>query len=208
MNGYVSTKSPRQFQCSCGNAVSVPGYTNCKCGKIWNSYVIGTGGDRHEAAAEKFICREIPVRDNVIVANRKVAGGWLTDHAFQGPALAPEEDYCMGAHGGGDCGLPASLHQDFERDNPDAMRNKNIREIEDHRRRKGSVRSDVIVANKRRSGFPAGGSGEYDKALNDFEHQSDSEDFPSDHHPKAGEATMSTPASDWHHRDRGGKWTQ
>ena len=58
------------------------------------------------------------------------------------------------------------------------------------------------------AGFPAGGSGEYDKALNDFEHQSDSEDFPSDHHPKAGEATMSTPASDWHHRDRGGKWTQ
>lgn len=71
LNGYVSSKSPRQFQCACGNAMSVPGYTNCKCGKIWNSYVIGTGGDRHEAAAEKFICREIPVRSDVIVASKR-----------------------------------------------------------------------------------------------------------------------------------------
>ena len=73
LNGYVSSKSPRQFQCSCGNAMAVPGYTNCKCGKIWNSYVIGTGGDRHEAAAEKFICREIPVREDVIVAKKRTA---------------------------------------------------------------------------------------------------------------------------------------
>jgi hypothetical protein len=73
LNGYVSSKSPRQFQCSCGNAMAVPGYTNCKCGKIWNSYVIGTGGDRHEAAAEKFICREIPVRKDVIVAKKRTA---------------------------------------------------------------------------------------------------------------------------------------
>jgi hypothetical protein len=35
--------------------------------------VIGTGGDNHTASVEKFICREIPMRENVIVANRKTA---------------------------------------------------------------------------------------------------------------------------------------
>jgi hypothetical protein len=72
LNGFVST-SPRRFECSCGEPVEVPDYTNCKCGKIWNTYVIGTGGDKHQASAEKFIAREIPSRDGVIVAKRKNA---------------------------------------------------------------------------------------------------------------------------------------
>lgn len=71
LNGYVSSvANPRTFECSCGAQHPVPSYSNCKCGKIWNSYVIGTGGDRHEASAERYIAREVPVRDNVIVANR------------------------------------------------------------------------------------------------------------------------------------------
>ena len=70
LNGFISNK-PRRFECACGEPVQVPDYHHCKCGKIWNTYVIGTGGDRHQAAAEKFIAREIPVRDNVIVANRR-----------------------------------------------------------------------------------------------------------------------------------------
>ena len=73
LNAYVSTASPRQFTCDCGQGHSVPGYSNCKCGKIWNSYVIGTGGDRHEASVEKFLCREIPSRPDVIVASRRRA---------------------------------------------------------------------------------------------------------------------------------------
>lgn len=71
-NGFVTTAA-RDFECSCGAPVKVPDYHNCKCGKIWNTYIIGTGGDRHEASAEKFIAREIPARRDVVVAKRKVA---------------------------------------------------------------------------------------------------------------------------------------
>jgi LysM repeat protein len=74
LNGYLADK-PNAFTCKCGAKHKVPSYSTCKCGKIWNSYVIGTGGDRHQAAVEKFICREIPVRENVIVAQRKKAKG-------------------------------------------------------------------------------------------------------------------------------------
>jgi len=34
----------------------------------------------------------------------------------------------------------------------------------------------------------------------------DASPFPSDHHPKAGEATMRQPADDWHSRRQDGKW--
>jgi hypothetical protein len=34
-----------------------------------------------------------------------------------------------------------------------------------------------------------------------------SDEWPSDHHPGAGKSTMKQPPADWHHRDRGGKWT-
>jgi hypothetical protein len=72
LNGYLASKNTA-FTCKCGSKHPVPSYSTCKCGKIYNSYVIGTGGDNHQASVEKFICREIPVRDNVIVANRKTA---------------------------------------------------------------------------------------------------------------------------------------
>jgi len=94
LNGYISNK-PRRFECACGEPVQVPDYHHCKCGKIWNTYVIGTGGDRHQAAAEKFIAREIPVRDNVIVANRRTRlrrakedGDWQPE-PYDGPGLPP-----------------------------------------------------------------------------------------------------------------------
>ena len=70
LNGYLASKNT-PFTCKCGSKHPVPSYSTCKCGKIYNSYVIGTGGDNHQASVEKFICREIPVRDNVIVANRR-----------------------------------------------------------------------------------------------------------------------------------------
>jgi hypothetical protein len=72
LNGYLASK-PNDFACKCGALHAVPSYSICKCGKIWNSYVIGTGGDNHTASVEKFICREIPVRENVIVASRRTA---------------------------------------------------------------------------------------------------------------------------------------
>ena len=78
LNGYLASNNT-PFTCKCGSKHPVPSYSTCKCGKIYNSYVIGTGGDNHQASVEKFICREIPVRDNVIVANRrrKTAMPWV-----------------------------------------------------------------------------------------------------------------------------------
>lgn len=70
LNGYLANK-PTAFTCKCGSKHPVPSYSTCKCGKIWNSYVIGTGGDHHQASVEKFICREVPVREGVIVANKR-----------------------------------------------------------------------------------------------------------------------------------------
>ena len=63
-------KAPGKFACSCGNEMDMPGHHTCHCGKIWNGYVIGTGGRNHAAAAEKYLVREIPVRPGVIVAGK------------------------------------------------------------------------------------------------------------------------------------------
>lgn len=66
LSAYVS-KTPQRFACSCGSHISVPSYTNCKCGKVWNAYKIhsATKGDT------TFVVREVPVRENVLVANRR-----------------------------------------------------------------------------------------------------------------------------------------
>jgi hypothetical protein len=70
LNGYVA-HTPGKFACVCGTEIATPsGFQRCACGKQWNSYVIGTGGDRHEASAEKYLVREIPTRDGVIVASK------------------------------------------------------------------------------------------------------------------------------------------
>lgn len=93
LNGYLANK-PTPFTCKCGSKHSVPSYSTCRCGKIWNSYVIGTGGDRHQAAVEKFICREIPVRDGVIVANKRNAqiGVDYDDTPYWAAAWDDEDD--------------------------------------------------------------------------------------------------------------------
>lgn len=88
LNGYIANAA-NKFACSCGESFDVPSYHNCKCGKIYNSYVIGTGGDNHTASIEKYICREIQVRPDVIVANRKAKRHNLTDPGALGDG---EED--------------------------------------------------------------------------------------------------------------------
>lgn len=75
LNGYLAN-TPQHFACDCGEQFPTPsGFQRCACGKQYNSYVIGTGGSAREASAEKFIVREVPVRPDVIVANRKLATG-------------------------------------------------------------------------------------------------------------------------------------
>lgn len=70
IEGYVATAAV-DFSCECGALIPTPSHTRCKCGKLWNSYVIGSAGEGREASIDKFVCREVPIRDNVIVAGRK-----------------------------------------------------------------------------------------------------------------------------------------
>jgi hypothetical protein len=73
LNGYTASR-PERFACDCGNGFNTPtGFQRCACGKQWNSYVIGTGGGKHEASADKYLVREIPARHDMIVANRKLS---------------------------------------------------------------------------------------------------------------------------------------
>ena len=76
LNGYITTASASTFPCDCGTEFPTPsGYRRCaSCNKSWNSYVIGTDGNGRQASMEKLIVREIPVRDNVIVANKRQGG--------------------------------------------------------------------------------------------------------------------------------------
>lgn len=65
LSAYVS-KVQQKFACSCGAKLDVPAYNICKCGKIWNAYRVtsATKGDT------MYVVREIPVRENVLVAGR------------------------------------------------------------------------------------------------------------------------------------------
>lgn len=185
LNGFVSN-APRQFECNCGEPVKVPDYHNCKCGKIWNTYVIGTGGNRHQASAEMFVAREIPNREGVIVAKRAATDHYHDgDGRYTGPVkgngnapISPygKDDHCL------ECGAhfldPHIGHE------PDQIWAKRI------------ARDDLT--------FPTNPHKNYSDALAD----SDDSEWPSDHHPSSGKRTMSdNPGTDWHSRGPGGKWT-
>ena len=71
LSGYLS-KEARNFTCSCGEHIPAPSYKNCKCGKIWNIYALGDSHHLASDTADLFIAREIPVRNNVIMANKKL----------------------------------------------------------------------------------------------------------------------------------------
>jgi hypothetical protein len=64
LSGFVC-EGLADFACVCGSNVEAPGHTACQCGKMWNSYTISsaTGGLR-------LVCREVPVRENVLLARR------------------------------------------------------------------------------------------------------------------------------------------
>lgn len=64
LNGYVA-EGAADFACICGSNVTAPGQVVCACGKLWNSYTIS-----HEGAT-RLVCREIPVRKDVVLASRQ-----------------------------------------------------------------------------------------------------------------------------------------
>ena len=86
LNGFLAAEAAREFTCSCGANVPAPGYTDCHCGKRWNAYTINANG------SQKMIAREVPVRDGVVMANRRTAAGtgWETPPVDLG-TLSDEE---------------------------------------------------------------------------------------------------------------------
>ena len=126
LNGYLANRN-HHFACDCGESFPTPtGFRVCGgCGKQWNSYVIGTGGNVRSAAAEKFLVREIPARKegDVIVASRKTAGTRAKYHfdPHEGWGLAPKYDdkgpyYESGGQRVPRSALPA--HMEYLRDAP------------------------------------------------------------------------------------------
>ena len=97
LNGYKSHR-PQHFACECGDSFPTPsGFHRCACGRQWNSYVIGSGGNNREAAAEQFLVREIPVRPDVIVANRQLAAAKKVGGSRQSNLMGgPPDDYGLG----------------------------------------------------------------------------------------------------------------
>lgn len=204
LNAYVSTSAPRQFTCDCGDSHAVPDYFNCRCGKTWNSYIIGTGGDRHEAAAEKFLCREVAARKDVIVASLRTAEqpgasqGWNYDgEKFTHPMgfeVAPDErGYQLWAPTAS-MGMGSGPLAKINRPNPDLQSHF---DYIDRATGRGPKRRALNLDD-----LGTGGRG-YDL---DSEVE-DTTPWPTDHHPSAGEATMRPAPSDWHSRSQDGKWT-
>lgn len=86
LSAHVASK-PIDFACTCGQKIAAAsGFNRCACGKQFNAYVIGPGGDRHEASADRYLVREVPVRDNVIVAGitKLTDPGEITDFEDDG----------------------------------------------------------------------------------------------------------------------------
>lgn len=78
LNGFIAAEAAREFTCACGDNVPAPGYTDCRCGKRWNTYSISANGSK------KMIAREVPVRENVVMARRtafrkQASGLWQED---------------------------------------------------------------------------------------------------------------------------------
>ena len=86
LNGFLAAEAAREFTCSCGDSIPAPGYVDCRCGKRWNCYTISANG------SQKMIAREVPVRDGVVMANRRTAAGtgWETPPVDLG-TLSDEE---------------------------------------------------------------------------------------------------------------------
>lgn len=70
LNGYI-THARKKFACDCGEEVDVPEFKNCKCGKIWYTYAIGSGGDMRTASPELFLARQIEPRKDVILSSKQ-----------------------------------------------------------------------------------------------------------------------------------------
>jgi hypothetical protein len=197
LDAYIANR-PGRFACACNRSFDTPsGFHVCACGKQYNSYVIGTGGSNREAAAEKFLVREVPVREGVIVANRKQAapyerlpGGdlWPADRGSRamslptgrpGPKSAPKPQPPTRSYG--------EVDADIERG-----------------RRPGGPFSDEAMEKIRRGGTVQ----LVDPRTGAIHNLVDPGEMDPEDGEDPGLPTMKRPPSDWHRRDRNQRWVK
>lgn len=91
-NAYM-TEDRKPFRCTtagCDTDVPTPGQTMCRCGRLWYTYAIGDQNHLASNSGQLFLAREIPVRPDVIMANRHL----VADEEFNNASgEAPFQDY-------------------------------------------------------------------------------------------------------------------
>ncbi|WP_267716821.1 hypothetical protein [Streptomyces sp. CoH17] len=76
------------FTCpGCSTHHSELGFTQCKCGKIWNSWTIKPTADNKVAGGQVILCREVKVRDTVL-SSMQTDSGFMTDVTSPEPMAA------------------------------------------------------------------------------------------------------------------------
>ena len=87
LNGFIAAEAAREFTCSCGSNIPAPGYTDCRCGKRWNAYTVSANGSK------KMIAREVPVRQNVVMARTASSRKQAADYSnYSYDQLVDERD--------------------------------------------------------------------------------------------------------------------
>lgn len=91
-NAYM-TEDRKPFRCTtagCDTEIQTPSQTMCRCGRLWYTYAIGDSGHLASNSGQMFLAREIPVRPDVIMANRQ----FTADEEFNNASGdGPYQDY-------------------------------------------------------------------------------------------------------------------
>jgi hypothetical protein len=91
-NAYL-TDGQKPFRCTtagCDTDIPTPSQTMCRCGRLWYTYGIGDSNHVASNTGQLFLAREIPVRPDVIMANRQ----FTADEEFNNESGdGPYQDY-------------------------------------------------------------------------------------------------------------------
>ena len=198
---------PRLFSCSCGTDLDMPGYRKCGgCGKVWNGYAIGHGGDTRTAQADTYLVREIPVRKDVILASRREAAIRQANRHLVGydddPQWYKDQMDSLSRKPSSQQNLDEA-RREFKRWVSTSTGNAYDKAIGEKLRRRVKMFENDVAREK--EGRQAGRMKDLWMQEREAAGEDPEWDWPSD----VGQAVpkVSDPPVDWHRRDSGGKWT-
>lgn len=198
---------PRLFTCSCGSDLDMPGYRKCGgCGKVWNGYAIGHGGDTRTAQADTYLVREIPVRKDVILASRREAAIRQANRHLVGydddPQWYKDQMDSLSRKPSSQQNLDEA-RREFKRWVSTSTGNAYDKAIGEKLRRRVKMFENDVAREK--EGRQAGRMKDLWMQEREAAGEDPEWDWPSD----VGQAVpkVSDPPVDWHRRDSGGKWT-